>query len=219
MRKVLLGLLSICLLIGFSAGSGQTDVNVGATIGNDGIKSFYLAIGEHFKAPEKEIIFVRERDIPDEELPVIFFLARRSGIAPSVLVRLRLGGRSWMEIATRCGLTAEVFYVPVKSNPGPPYGKAYGHFKKRHRKDWGTIRLSDTDIVNFVNLMFISEHYGYSVDEIIRMREKGTGFITINAEVKKNKKKARDNSTKMASTKEFEIENNGKSKDSGKKKK
>jgi len=219
MRKVLWGSLVVCLVLGLSTRSGQADFSVGATVGDDGLKSFYLAIGEHYEAPGKEIIFVRDREISDEELPVVFFLAQQSGIAPSVLVRLRLKGKSWMDITLRCGLNAEVFYIPLKSNPGPPYGKAYGHFKKRQRKDWGTIRLSDADIVNFVNLRFLSEYYGYSVDEIIKMREKGTGFIAINAEVKKNKQKAQDNSTKMASTKESETENKDKSKGGGNKKK
>ena len=192
----------------------RAGVDIGVSIGEDGIKGFYLAIGEHYRVPEKQVIVVRERKVPDEELPVVFFLAQQAGVAPDVIIKLRLGGRTWMEITARFGLTAEIFYVPVKRAPGPPYGKAYGHFKKHKKADWGAIRFTDVEVVNFVNLRFISEHYGYSADEVITMREKGKSFVAINSEVKKNRGKAKKASKKLAAQEEKE---EPKSKGKGKK--
>jgi hypothetical protein len=104
-----------------------------------------------------------------------------------------------MEITTDFGLNAGIFYVPVTSDPGPPYGKAYGHFRNRDRKDWGHIWLSDDDVVNFVNLRFISEQYNYSPDEVIKMRQNGDGFVDINAKVKNGNAKHKGNNDKFAS--------------------
>ena len=163
------------------------DVSFGLSVGEEGLRSFYLAIGEHYQVPEKQIVAAREKKIPDEEMPVVFFLARRADIDPSLIIKMRLGGKSWMDICLHFGLTAEVFYVPLKGNPGPPYGKAYGHYKKHKKDQWREIRLTDVDIVNLVNLRFISNHYGCPPDEIIKLRGSGSSFADINAKMKKAK--------------------------------
>ncbi len=171
----------------FMPAACHAGVDVGLSLDQDGLRSFYLAVGEHYRVPEKEVIVVRERNVSDEELPVVFYLTARTGVAPEAIIKMRLGGKSWMDISFHYGLSAEAFYVPVTGDPGPPYGNAYGHFKHRHRNEWGTIKLADVDIINLVNLRFISEHYGCSPDDVIKMRSKGNNFVGINAEVKKNK--------------------------------
>ena len=103
-----------------SAIPAGAEINAGISIGEDGINGFYLAIGEHYRVPEKEITVVRERKIPNEEMPVVFFLAGRAGVAPEAIIKLRLSGKSWMDITFGFGLNAESFYVPVTVDPGPP---------------------------------------------------------------------------------------------------
>jgi hypothetical protein len=186
------------LAIGITVNS-SAQVSVGITANETGIKNFYLAIGDYYKQPEKEIIVVRERGVPDEDLPVVFYLASRAGVSPAAIIKLRLGGKSWMDITFNYGLTAEIYYIELKKDYGPPYGKAYGHFKKKPRKQWGKIVLGDTDIVNFVNLRFLSSHHGYSPDEIIRMRSAGENFVKINGKVKAAK--AKGQSKKAAAVK------------------
>jgi hypothetical protein len=184
----LLTLLSLFLLA-LVVGSPRVaaEVSAGVTIDEDGLKGFYLSVGEHYGVQEKEVVVVRERNVPDDDLPVVFFLARHARVEPAVIVKLRLGGKSWMDIAFHYGLTAEIFYVDFERDPGPPYGKAWGHFKKKKRADWGTIRLVDADVVNLVNLKFVSERYGYSPHEIVKMRAKGQDFVRIHKEVKARK--------------------------------
>lgn len=210
MRKFSFAPAALILLLLWLPGSGRADVNFGLSIGDDGVKGFYLAVGDHYGVPEKEMVVIRQAKVSDEELPVIFFLARRTGAAPEAIIKLRLGGKSWMDISLRLGLDAEAYYVPVKHNPGPPYGHAYGHFNKKAKKQWREIRLNDADIVNFVNLRFVSDYYGYSPDEIIKMRENGKSFVAINAEVKKNKAKARAKAQASADKKEKKEKGNKK---------
>ncbi len=182
--------ITLALLAGtFSHSSADVDVSLSAD--EQGIKEFHLAIGNHFESSEKEVLIVKERGIPDDDLPVVFFLARNAGVEPGVIIELRLGGKSWMDISLKYGLGAAIYYVEVKGDPGPPYGKAYGHFKKKNRKEWNAIRLVDSDIVNLVNLKFISEHYGYSADEVIKMRSSGDSFAKINGKIKQAKGKAK----------------------------
>jgi hypothetical protein len=188
MKTRLFATFALSLIIGF-AGNTRADVNIGLSADESGIRNFYLAIGDHYKQPEKEIVVVRKRGVPDEELPVVFYLASRAGVSPAAIIKLRLGGKSWMDITFHYGLTAQIYYIDLGRNPGPPYGKAYGHFKNKPRKQWGKIVLGDADIVNFVNLRFLSSHYGYSPDEIIRMRSAGQDFVKINGKVKAAKAK------------------------------
>jgi hypothetical protein len=200
-----------------TANTCRSEVNIGLSLGEDGIKGFYLAIGDHYQVEEKVIVTARKKNLPDEEMPVVFFLARNAAVSPEVIVKLRLGGKSWMEITHHFNLTAELYYVPVERKPGPPYGKAYGHFKNKKKTDWKSIQLSDPDIVNFVNLKFISAHYGYSPDEVITMREKGNSFVDINTAVKKNKGKSKKQTTQIAASEKQVKKDKGKGK--GRKKK
>ena len=189
-------LISFSLLFILSAGSpawhAAAQVEMGVSMTEEGLKGFYLAIGDHYKVPQKEVVIVRERRIPDEEIPVVFFIAKRAGKSRATVIELRLSGKSWMEIAFHFRLSVEIFYVEVKGATGPPYGKALGYFKKTPRKKWETIVLADADVVNLVNLQFVSEHYGYSPGEVIKMRAKGKSFVRIHDDVKKAKKEQQE---------------------------
>jgi hypothetical protein len=187
MRFSILKIMAAFLLLCLGADYGQADFQFGVTADKEGLKSFCLAVGEHYRVPEKQVSIVRTAKVSDNELPVVFFLAEQAGQNPSAILKLRFDGKSWMDIAIHFGLTANVFYVPVKNKPGPPYGKAYGHFKNKKKKEWETIRLTDADIINFVNLRFISDHYGFSPDEVIKMRSAGKSFIEINDKAKRDK--------------------------------
>jgi hypothetical protein len=169
------------------AGGAAAQVSIGASFDKEGLTGFYLGVGEYYKVPEREVVVVRERGIPDEDLPVVFLIAARAKVAPEAVLKLRLRGISWGDITLHFGLSPAIFYVPVQQTPGPPYGKAYGYYKKTPKSQWKTIKLSDAEVVNLVNLKFISEHYGYSPDEVIRMRASGKKFVEINREVKAKK--------------------------------
>ena len=173
-------------------------VSLGVSADQDGIKGFYLAIGEQYRVPEREVVVVRERNIPDDELPVVFFLASHANVEPGVIVKLRLGGESWMDIALHYKLSPEIFYVHFDRDPGPPYGRAWGYFHNRERREWGKIRLADDDIVNVVNLKFISERYGYEPDEIVKHRARGENFVAIHKEAKGHKHDGEKHSKQVA---------------------
>jgi hypothetical protein len=163
----------------------QTAFSVSAHVGD-----FHVAVADYYRVPERDVIVIRERRIPDYEIPVAFFIAQRAGVVPSRIVDLRLRGDSWWDISVRFGLGAEVFYVPVAVTPGPPYGRAFGHYRKP-RKHWNTIVLSDEDIVNLVELRFLSEHYGVPPERVIDARGRHADFVAVHAEVAGHGKSAR----------------------------
>lgn len=159
-------------------------VDIGASFMNGGLSSFYLAIGDYYRVPEREVIIIRERGIPSCEIPVVYYLARRARVAPEVIIGLRLDGRGWFDIALHYGLGPDVFYVPVPAGRcyGPPFGKAYGHYK-HHKKGKRVVILDDDDVVNLVNLRFISDYYRVPPERVIELRSSGKDYVIINDEM------------------------------------
>jgi hypothetical protein len=162
--------------------------SVGISGGSEGINGFSLSIGEYYRVPEREVLVIHERGIYEEELPVVFYIAQRARVYPEEVVDLRLSGMSWMDITLYFGLSPEIYYVPmVIQRYGPPYGHAYGYYHNHPRGGWTRNDLHDADIVNQVNLKFISEHQRYAPEKIMRYRSKGRSFIAIDRDISKEK--------------------------------
>ncbi len=182
-RLTILGMLVLAFAVSVPA-YGSSNVDLGVSIGPEGLRGFYLGISNYYRVPEREVIVVRDRGIPHDEIPVAFFIATRAGVAPGVIVDLRLGGMSWWDISLRYGIGPEVYYIPttvVVKNP--PYGRAYGYYRKHPRDQWRTkVVLRDADIVNFVNLRYISEHYDIPPERVIERRTRGEKFPAIDRE-------------------------------------
>jgi hypothetical protein len=188
MVRIFIPLFLTFILAVSHAGTARAGMEAGIFVGEEGIRSFYLSVGQYYNVPEKEVIFVKKKRIPDEELSVVFFFAHRAGVKTSRIIDLRRGGLTWLDITLHFGLTPRIFYVPVKVVKGPPYGKAYGYYMKKPKKDWAKIVLTDVEIIDLVNLKFISEHYGYPAEEVIKMRRGGKTFVAIDYEAKKWKR-------------------------------
>jgi hypothetical protein len=181
--------LSFGLLASVAPASAQ-NVSVGLAASGGRVQSFYVSVGAYFHVPEAGVVAVKERyRLADEELPVVFFLAARAGVEPSAVVELRLRKMSWWDIGLRFGLNPEIFFVPVAvTRIGPPYGRAYGYYKRlRGQKHWGTVVLYDEDVVNLVNLRFISGHYGIPAERVMEMRGRGSSFLDIHEKALKEK--------------------------------
>lgn len=178
-RLTLCCLLAVTAVLAPRSGSAQTAFSVAGQIGN-----FRVAVANYYHVPEKEVIVIRERRIREEEIPVVLFLSQQAHVAPSKVIALRETGRSWWMISLQFGLRPEVYYVPVNVEPGPPYGNAYGHYKKG-RKRSRAIVLSDDDIVNLVHLRFLSEYYRVAPERVIEARSRQADFIVVHAEIGK----------------------------------
>jgi len=179
MKFLHISLIALCLYSSGVYAEVHKNIDVGVSVGEEGIQSFHLGMGEYFRVPEKQVHAIHKRKIPHDEIPVVLYIARRARVAPEQVVNLRLGGKSWFDISLGYGLRADDFYISDAVHYGPPYGKALGHYKNRHRSKWKSIRLDDDDVVNLVNLKFISEHSMSSPSEIALLRSQGKGFSVI----------------------------------------
>lgn len=168
------------------------DIDLGISVSDGRLRSFYLAIGDHYGVQPRQVVEVHERyRCPEDDLPVIFFLANRAHMEPAAIVSLRLQKMSWLDIAFRLRLTPEIFFVPLTAaHIGPPYGNAYGYYRKYGpAKDWKKIILTDREVVDLVNLRFMSEYHKMTPETVIAMRSRENKFVVINDEIKKEKAK------------------------------
>ena len=176
-------LTGLMLLASSTWASPPEDVRAGLSAHGAAHGELHLAVCEHYHVERDVIIVVQRRGIPDDHIPVVFFMAERCRVAPHVIVDMRLAGRTWMDIAIRFGMGADVFFVPVSRVHGPPYGNAFGHFR-RPRAEWAALRIPDDDVITLVHTKFLSERYGLSPDDVIAMRGKDDDLVTLHARVK-----------------------------------
>ena len=135
------------------------------------LADLHRAVHESLGLPEPLIERLLEAGTPDVQLPVVGFLAGQLGQTPERIAELHRGGLSFLDITLRFGAGPELFYVPFERDPGPPYGKAWGYYKKTPRAQWGTIRLSDDEIVDLVNLRVARDYYGVPAERVVEMRK------------------------------------------------
>jgi hypothetical protein len=198
--KQLFFFLTALFLIQGTVQAQDTQVDFGISIADGELRNFYLAVSSHYRIPGEEVVAVKERyRFRNEELPVVYYLAARARVKPSAIIDLRMSRMSWLNISLHFGLTADIFFVPLTVDKvGPPYGKAYGYYKKyRPKKEWNKIVLSDSEVVDLVNLRFVSEYHRLAPDEVIKMRGQGKNFVNINAEIKKGKGKSKGKKGKV----------------------
>jgi hypothetical protein len=163
--KRVIGAMLLCVVTSVYA----LDFDIGVSGRDDDVDGFYFSIGNHYNAPREEI-YVVERRIPRDEVNIAYFLARESRRDINFITDLRLRGKSWWDISLGLGLNPRNLYVVETNNHyGPPYGRAYGHTNNKHR-------LSDREIMELVNVRFLSRYHGISPDEVIERRQRGSGY-------------------------------------------
>jgi len=193
MKKYAIPLVVIILFLTSVMPVFAQNISTGVSITDGHLNNFFFSIGDYYRVPESRVVYVRDHyHMHDEELPVLFFLASRAHVDPQLIIDLRMRKRmSWLDITFRLGLTPEIYYVPVK-RVGPPYGNAYGHYKK-HRNNYSKVVLVDDDVVNLVNLRFMSDYHGVAPEVIMDRRGKGERFIAMNDEFREGRGKNSSN--------------------------
>lgn len=143
--------------------------------GAQGRDAYFGAVAEYFALPAAEVSILGEWRLPDEEIPVVLFLARKAGVSPEAVVALRRSGRGWGELAGRYGLGADQFHVPLgDAAPAGVLADVYARFRALPAPRWGEVALSDRDVVGLVNLKVLSQTLRRSPEEVLARRGQGS---------------------------------------------
>ena len=112
------------------------------------------------------------------DLPVVLFVARQCGQPVETIVDLRSRGLTWAVIFTQLHVSPDVLFVGIDRDPGPPYGKAWGYWKK----NGSTNGLSDEDFRGLVQVQLGSRWAGASPYELAHARSQGKSVVTFVAD-------------------------------------
>jgi len=168
-------LVAAAAVVAAPASHAGVDMSFGinAPIGDDGNLFFSISSRYFDREPRMVDDWSRRFRNPDD-LTAFLFICSRTRVAPDVVWRYRSMGSSWYDVGVRVGIPVEVWYVPVARDPGPPYGKAYGHWK-RHKSDPGyRMRLTDREVRDLVAVRMAHEYYGVNPEVAMSWRRDGT---------------------------------------------
>src|SRR5262245_52508158 len=140
-----------------AAAAGQFDFLFSmSNVHNDSQYFLNLAVSNYGYQPAVlQPVLPRVRYV-EADLPVLMFLQQNSGWPLPQLVDLRASGASWSVIFTRVGVPQDVLFVGMPEDPGPPYGNAWGYWKKHPRG----ARLNDHDVCDLVKIQMASSWVG-----------------------------------------------------------
>lgn len=145
-------------------------------------EAYHRAVGDFFDVSDGEVTILREWQLPDEEIPVVLFVARRAGVSPEALVALRRGGRSWAELAGRYRVDASHFHVPLAEGaPAGVLSDAYQRFRSTPTGAWSSITLSDAEIVALVNLRLVARTLRMPAAEVLAAHSLASSFVDLYA--------------------------------------
>jgi hypothetical protein len=175
----LVGLVVLGALVAVPVEAGL-DIDFGASVRLGDDADLYLAISSRYFERDRVVVdkyAVRYAD-PDD-LAVALFISQRSGQSPEYIFSLYRQGHTWWEISLRVGLPTDTWFIDVEREPGPPYGKAYGYWKKQKRDKHYRMALTDDDIRHLMAVRMIHEYWGVPVELAMEWRSSGQNLRSI----------------------------------------
>jgi hypothetical protein len=128
---------------------------------------------------------------PETDFPVLLFLANEAHVSLSVAWDLRAKGLPWVQVMTRLNVPPERIFVPLQQrDPGPPYGKAYGYWRK-HPKEHP--QISDDDVYYWVNVRTHAKYFSVPPETVVGWRESGPTWKAVAGTQYRGKHDKQDN--------------------------
>ncbi len=155
---------------------------------SDGDRNYLSITAAHFGSDQREAdALAHHLKRPGEDLPVLLFLAAESGRSSRYILDLRLGGLSWWEVRARLGVAPDRIVVALPQDPGPPYGKAWGHYKNKGSKAPRQVVLSDTEFSDWIGARVVSRTYDVEMAVVLQSRASGQSLGDVVVRQEKNK--------------------------------
>jgi len=167
--------LSIALL-SFSAATAGTSFDVSVLWRpqwDDDTQVYLHASNVAYPAPREYVqeIFY-EMPYPDRDYPVLAFIAHHADVDIRVVWSYRQQRYSWFEVMAHYGVRPDALFCELPRAPGPPYGKAWGHWRKHHNR-MKPRYVNDDDVRYWVGIRTVSAYSGLSVTTAWERHEAG----------------------------------------------
>ncbi len=71
----------------------------------DAVIDYYDSMSDYFRQSQRAIIAINKKGIPDQEIPAVLLIARRSSASPNQIIDARKSGKEWADIAKQNNVT------------------------------------------------------------------------------------------------------------------
>lgn len=148
---------------------------------------FFLNVTNRYYGSQQQAVQVLDRcPNPDLDFPVVMFLAQIAGKRADVVLSLRRKGLPWSEVMVRLQVEPDRLFAGFDRDPGPPYGKAWGHYKDhRGRGAKGPFAVDDRAVQDLVRLQIASGALRVNPYTIVSERRRGMSvdrFVVIHSQ-------------------------------------
>lgn len=155
------------------------DITAGLRLSDD-VQLFLNLSNDHYHPDAGVAVEILHRvPHPGDDFPVLLFLAAESGRDLNFIWKLRLSGMSWSAILVHTGVGPHRLFVGMDRDPGPPYGNAWGHWRRNRRHHQGGFAISDDEFTSLVKIQITANHFGISPLEVVRDHRNGKRFERI----------------------------------------
>jgi len=161
------------LLLGAAAAAGQAGAD----------REAYLRImSAHFELPPGEAGRLMEERMAADELPVVLFMSRESGIAPTALLAMRRSGASWSELGARAGVGGDRLHVEIsEAAVDARVRRIQAQYGATPRSAWGGLRFTDDEVVTLIHLRVLSRRFEVPVARVLQVRAQSPSWIEVPA--------------------------------------
>jgi hypothetical protein len=91
----------------------KADVGTGV---KDSSVDFWDSISDYYRNSRRAVMALRDKGVPDEEIPAVLHIARNSTASPNQVLEARKAGKSWTEIAREHNVKFSGNDLPTEAN-------------------------------------------------------------------------------------------------------
>ncbi len=185
-RLLVLALVLLAASAATARAAAEFDIASGLPVDDD--DRIFLNVTNRYYAPQRDTALAlihRSRD-PVDDYPSVLLLARASRRPSAQILDMRLGGMGWADIMFALHVSPSVLFVGMDHDPGPPYGKAWGYWKKNPR---GRLEIRDRHFVELAKLRVTTGAYGVSPYTVVSERRNGVRYESYVAERHRQKER------------------------------
>jgi len=153
-------LVAAALPVATQPARAGVDVAFGAStpIGDDG--RLFVSISSHYFNRDVRVVNDWGRRFSDpDDLAVFLHICSHTRTSPEMVFSYRRQGMAWFDIGLRVGVPIDTWFVPVNYDPGPPYGKAYGYWRKHQHNPSYRMRISDRQARDLIAVRMAHDYY------------------------------------------------------------
>lgn len=149
---------------------------------------FFLNVTHRYYGSSQRAAGVLERCAdPADDFPVVMFMAQASGRRADAVLSMRSKNLPWSRVMARIQVPSDRLFAGLDRDPGPPYGRAWGEWKKTRRRGEkpAQVVLDDESVQDLVRLQIAASALRVSPAAIVSERQRGMSvdrFVVIHSQ-------------------------------------